>query len=188
MPLERSTSIIVLSYLLFGLFNFFQFGEFIVPVPYSELVVFLIVIISFIQNRKGLEKKHLFLLFYSIIGVIVHPFLSEIFLTPEQQNSLYDLLLFDILNIIKWILLTMFLASLTYNKEKHQLKLEWLIPTLMSFLCLFNFPLKYIAILFILIGLSAFYTLRKRTIVKDFLMEILIGIGIIYMINIFYWI
>ncbi|HLU86329.1 MAG TPA: hypothetical protein VKZ44_01150, partial [Taishania sp.] len=70
-------------------------------------------------------------------------------------------------------------------KEEHKLKIEWLLPCVLSLGLLFNPPLWYTNMLFILTGFSAFYTLRRRTVGTDFLMEVLIGIGVVYLMNCF---
>lgn len=185
-PSGKSVGIIVLSYLLFGLFNLFQFGAFVVPVTYNELIVFVIVSIVFSQNWKQLKSGHFLLFTYSLIGFGLHPFLWEIVLDQDQQSTFYDFILFDILAIFRWIFLTLFFLWLSYNRDENKLKVEWLIPALMTIGCFFNPPIWYISLLFIISGLSAFYTLSRRTIGTDFLMNILIGIGIIYLTSIFY--
>lgn len=185
-PSERSVGIIVLSYLLFGLFNLFQFGTFVVPVTYNEIIVFVIVSVVFAQNRKKLKFGHLLLFTYSFIGFGLHPFVWEIILNQEQQSTFYDFILFDILAVFRWILLVLFFLWISYNRDENKLKIEWLIPALMTIGCFFNPPTWYFSLLFIISGLSAFYTLRRRTIATDFLMDILIGIGILYLTSIFY--
>lgn len=186
-PSGKTISVVVLSYLLFGLFNLFQFGAFVVPVTYTELVIFIMVLASYVQNREQLRKYHLLLFIYALTGFILHPFLWEIFLNQEQQYTLYNFISFDILRIIQWILLALFFFSLSYNREENTLKIEWLIPAVLAIGCLFNPPMWYPALMFILSGLSALYTLRRRQVTEgEFTMEILIGIGVIYLINIFY--
>jgi hypothetical protein len=183
----KSVGIIVLSYLLFGLFNLVQFGVFVVPVPYTELIVFMIVSVVFTQNWKQLKRYHIFLFSYALIGFVLHPFLWEIFLNREQQFILVDSIFYDILRIIELISLITFFVLLSYDRDKNLLKIEWLIPAILGVVCFFNPPMWYLSMLFILSGLSAFYTLRRRTIGTDFTMEILIGMGIIYAVNLFYY-
>lgn len=185
-PSGKSAGIIVLSYLLFGLFNLFQFGVFVVPVPYAELVIFTLITVVFIQNWKELKSGHFLLFIYSLIGFGLHPFLWEIMLNQQQQSTFYDLILFDFLTIIRWISLILFFLWISYNRDENKLKIEWLIPALMTIGCFFNPPIWYFSLVFIISGLSAFYTLRRRTIGTDFTMEILIGIGIISAVNVFY--
>lgn len=181
----KSVAIILLSYLLFGLFNLFQFGEFVVPVVYTELVVFVMIAVSFLQNRKELTKTHLYLFTFSIIGLILHPFIWEIFLNQEQQLRLHHFIGFDILKILQWIALTLFFYFLSYDKAANKLKIEWLVPAALTLVCLFNPPMGYVHFLFILAGLSAFYSIRRRN-SDDFVMEIVVGIGILHIINSFY--
>lgn len=182
----KSVGIIVLSYLLFGLFNLFQFGAFVVPVTYNELIVFILVSVVFSQNRKDLKSGHWLLFAYSFIGFGMHPFLWEIILNQQQQSTFYDLILFDILAVLRWISLALFFLWLSYNRNENKLKIEWLLPAMMTICCFFNPPVWYFSLLFIISGLSAFYTLKRRTIGTDFIMDILIGIGIIYFTSIFY--
>ncbi len=186
-PSGKTISVIVLSYLLFGLFNLFQFGQFVVPVTYNALVVFVITCAAFIPNRKQLKTVHALFFMSASLGFMLHPFLWEIFLSQEQQFSLFDNTVFDVLKIIQCVILTTFFLMVSYNKEENKLKIEWLIPALLSAGCLFNPPMWYVALLFILSGLSAFYTLRRRTIGTDVLMNVLVGTGVIYLISIFYY-
>lgn len=185
-PSGKSVGIIVLSYLLFGLFSLFQFGVFVVPVTYSQPVIFAIVTIVFVQNRKQLKSGHVLLFIYALTGFVLHPFLWEIYLRQDQQYELYDSIGFDLLKIIQWIALTLFFLWISYNRVENKLKIEWLIPALLTIGCFFNPPVWYFSLLFILSGLSAFYTLRRRTVGSDFLMEILVGTGIIYFVNVFF--
>lgn len=187
-PSGKSVAVIVLSYVLFGLFNLFQFRTFVLPVTYTELVIFVLVSSVFVQHLKQLNAVHIVLLSFSLTGLIVHPFLWEIVLNQQEQYQLYDTLIFDVLNIIRWLLLSLFFLLLSYNREKHLLKIEWLIPAVLSLGCLFNPPMWYFSLLFILSGFSAFYTLRRRTVGSNFLMDVLIGIGLIYFLNVFYFV
>jgi hypothetical protein len=181
----KSVAIILLSYLLFGLFTLFQFGEFVVPVVYTELVVFVMVTVSYLQNRKDLTKTHAYLFLFASIGLILHPFIWEIFLNQEQQFRLRNFIGFDILKILQWIALTLFFYFLSYDRSANKLKIEWLVPAILTPVCLFNPPMGYVHFLFILSGLSAFYSIRRRNI-DDFIMEVLVGIGILNIINSFY--
>ncbi|NGF76901.1 hypothetical protein G5B10_13520 [Fluviicola sp. SGL-29] len=185
-PSGKSVTVIVLSYVLFGLFNLFQFGTFVLPVTYTELVIFILVTTVFVQHLKYLNRAHLSLFTFSLTGLIIHPFLWEIFLNQQQQYQLYDSIVFDVLSIVKWMLLALFFLLLSYDREKHMLKIEWLVPSLISLGCLLNPPMWYFPFLFIVSGFSAFYTLRRRTVGGDFTMDVLIGIGVIYFLNLFF--
>lgn len=187
-PSGKSVAVIVLSYVLFGLFNLFQFGVVVLPVTYTELVVFILVSVVLIQHLKQLTAVHITLFAFSLIGFILHPFLWEIALNQEHQYQLYNFIGFDLLKIVQWITLAVFFLLLSYNKAAHALKIEWLIPAVMSLGCLFNPPMWYFSLLFSIAGFSAFYTLRRRTVGGDFLMDVLIGIGVIYFLNIFFFV
>lgn len=182
----KAISIIVLSYLLFGLFNLFQHGYFLVPVTYNALVVFIIALAAFLPNLKQLKQVHVLFFTYSFAGCILHPFLWEIALSREQQFQLFDSLAFDVLRIIQWVVLIAFFLKTSYNRVENKLKIEWLIPAVFATGCLFNPPMWYICLLFIVSGLSAFYTLKRRTIGTDSLMDVLIGTGVIYLVSVFY--
>lgn len=185
---EKSIQLIILTYLMFGLINLFQHHAFLVPLTYSELFIFAIVAISFIQNWKQLEKAHFLLLGFSILSIVIHPFFWEIFLSVNQQADLYNSIIFDILKIVQWIALALFFFILSYNREENVIKLEWLVPTLMALVCLFNPPLWYVSLVFIIAGLSALYTVKRRSLTGSYVMTILMGIGIIHFVNFFYWI
>lgn len=187
-PSGKSVAVIVLSYVLFGLFNLFQFGVFVLPVTYAELVVFVLVVSVFVQHLNQLNAVHIILLAFSLTGLVIHPFLWEIILNQQEQYQLYDSIVFDILNIIRWLLLSLFFLLLSYDREKHLLKIEWLVPSIISLGCLLNPPMWYFSLLFILSGFSAFYTLRRRTTGSNFLVDVLIGIGVMYFLNVFYFV
>lgn len=184
----RSIQLIILTYIMFGVINLFQYHAFIVPLTYSALFVFTIIVISFTQNWKQLEKTHFLLLGYSIISLIIHPFFWEISLDVKQQTNLYNSIIFDILQIIQWIVLALFFFLLSYDREKNVIKLEWLVPSVMALVCLFNPPLWYISLVFIIAGMSALYTVKRRELTGNYMMDVLMGIGIIQFINFFYWI
>lgn len=142
--------------------------------------------VVFVQNWKQLQRPHIFLLTYALIGFLAHPFLWEIFLNQTQQFSLFNSLAFDVLKIVQLIVLAIFFFIESYDKNEHKLKIEWLIPAVLVLGCLLNPPMWYVSIVFIISGLSAFYTLGRRTIGTNFTMELLIGIGIIYAVNLFF--
>ena len=181
----KSISIVVLSYFLFGIFNLFQFGQFVVPITYVELFVFVLTLVGFAPHFKGLTKVHYTFLGFATLGVIIHPFFWEIFLDQQAQFSVQNNIIFDILRITQCLILALFFLLVSYNKAEHKLKIEWLLPCVLSLGLLLNPPSWYTNMLFILSGFSAFYTLRKRTIAPDFLMEVLIGIGVVCIINCF---
>lgn len=183
---KKSVSITVLSYFLFGLFVFLEYGEFVVPVPYNPLVVFLIVSTTFLANWKALSRPHYLLLIFATIGFLLHPFLWEITLNQAQQIQLFSSLIIDVLRGIQILTLVLFFVTVSYDKDANKLKIEWLLPAIMVVGCFFNPPMWYFSLIFIVAGLSAFYTLRRRTTTPDFLMDVLIGIGIIYLVSIFY--
>lgn len=185
-PSGKSVAVIVLSYLLFGLFNWVQFGAFVVPVTYTPLVVFAIIGISFVQNSKKLTKKDLFLFVFALSGLILHPFLWEITLSQQQQFVLYNHIGFEIIKIVQWVSLTIFFILSAYQLQTKKLLPEWLLLSMITLGCLFNPPSWYFSGLFILSGIIAFLWLRTRDDSHNFLMEILVGIGIIQLVNIFY--
>lgn len=184
----KTIQVVVLTYLLFGVFNLFQHHYFLVPVTYSELFVFVMIASAFVENRKAIDRFHWLLFGYSLFSFIAHPFFWEIFLNTTQQQQLFNTLLFDVVRIIQWLLLSAFFVLLSYDRDKNVLKLEWLVPAAMTLGCLFNPPLWYVALTFIISGLSAVYSIKRRLLVTGYIMPVLIGIGALQLINFFYWI
>lgn len=187
-PSGRTVSVIVLSYLLFGLFSLFQFGSFVVPVTYNELVTFIIVTVVFFQNQKQLKLHHLFLFVFALSEFILHPFMWEIFLDQEQQYKVYSGTGFDILRIVKWISLSVFFVLTTYRLKPKKPSPEWLLPAILAAGSLFNPPHWYFPIPFIAAGILAFWQLRKGENPQRFLLEILVGLGLIHLVNVFYFV
>lgn len=184
----KTISIIVLSYLLFGLFVFFEFGQFVVPVVYSPLFVFLMVTVVLFQRWKDRNAKMGLVLLYAIIALILNPFLWEVVLNQSQQHTLQNHLLLDVLKIIQWISVFIFFLLLAFNEKRNLFITFWLIPSVLSLGCLLNPPIWYFAIPFIVAGIVAIMRLQNKEVSNDYLMEILIGMGILNSINLFYWV
>ncbi|MCO5260489.1 MAG: hypothetical protein M9916_10130 [Crocinitomicaceae bacterium] len=184
----KTVQIIVLTYLLFGLFNLFQHHYFLVPVTYSELFVFALILIPFFQNWKQKERFHWSIVAFSAISMLIHPFFWEIALNSTEQQAIFSSIVFDGLKIIQWVLLAVFFFFVSYDRDKNVIKLEWLVPSIMTIGCLFNPPLWYISLVFIISGLSALYSIKRRMIVGEYIFPVLIGIGMIHFINFFYWV
>jgi|GEM_PF-4321568 len=181
----KSVAIVVLSYLLFGLFNLTQYGAFVVPVTYIELVVFILAIIPAFTDWKGVTKVHLSFFAYALLGLIGHPFIWEIMLDQQTQLELYNHVAFDIIKIVQITLLVYFFYCVSYDKEKHRLRIEWLVPAALSFGLFFNIGIWYLHLLFIMAGFSAFYAIRRREL-DESIFPVLLGTGILYLINTFY--
>lgn len=163
----KSVSIIVLSYFLFGLFILWEYGTFAVPVTYNDIIVFLIVLTTFLPKWKQLKATHYLLFSYAFFGFLIHPFLWEISLSQQQQFDFFHSIRIDIAKIIQLLSLILFFLVVSYDKKANKLKLEWLVPAVMSIGCFF-YPAWYLSLVFIVSGLSAFYTLRRRTTIPDF--------------------
>ena len=181
----KSVALVVLSYVLFGLFNLIQFGAFVVPVTYIELVVFILAIIPAFTDWKGVTKVHLSFFIYALLGLIGHPFIWEIMLNQQAQLALFDHLAFDIIKIIQIPLLAYFFYCVSYDKEKHRLRIEWLVPAALSIGLFFNIGAWYLHMIFIMAGCSAFYAIQRREL-DESIFPVLLGTGILYLINVFY--
>lgn len=184
-PTGKSVAVVVLSYLLFGLFNLTQYGAFVVPVTYIELVVFILAIIPAFTDWKGVNKLHLSFLIYALLGLVGHPFMWEIVLDQQAQLQLFDHLAFDILKILQIVVLAYFFYCVSYDEEKHRLRIEWLVPAALTIGLFFNPAAWYIHLLFMMSGFSASYAIQRRML-DDAIYPILIGIGILYTVNAFY--
>lgn len=181
----KSIATVVLTYFIFGLFNLLRFGEYLVPVTYIELFVFVICVIAFVQNKRQIKHFHYLFVAFASFSLISHPFFGEIVMSQQQQIAFYNSWIINILAAVKWLLLSFFFFLLCYDKEKNVLKIEWLLPSVLALACVLYDARWYVNFIFLLAGLSAFYTLRRRSIGKNFIMEILIGVGFLYLFGIF---
>jgi len=85
---NRAILIIVLTYILYGIINYFSLGVLIFPSPYIDFFVFGLSITLLVPLRESIKVAHILLILYSTLSILEQSFLWEIFLNQQQQESL----------------------------------------------------------------------------------------------------
>jgi len=128
---DRSITIILLVYFLYGAINYLAIGVFLLPVPYSDLVVLALVLTLFIFLQSSINLSQIALLIYAVCTVMEKPFLWELFMDQQQLERLFAHEEFVRLPIIGNVAFCLFLLSFWYGVHG-RLLLLWRIMVLAS--------------------------------------------------------
>jgi len=102
---NRAVLTIVLTYLLYGVINFFYSGFFLPPIPYTSLFVFALALTLFIPPRSPIKKIHITLLIVVSLLTFCDPFFWNIFLSMQQIEDILTHKYFYSIPIIQLIML-----------------------------------------------------------------------------------
>lgn len=182
----KTTALVVLTYVLFGLINLLQGGSFVVPVVYVDLFVFVLTSVVFLQEIKSMRLPQWIFFAYASLSFLAHPFIWEICFNQETFFSVIDHVAFDIMRAVKWLLLATSFLLIGYDKSKNVLKIEWLLMTLLALVPLFFSKSWYSCMLFVIAGWWAYYAIARRKEVEIFHYHVLIGMGVMYFVNLFF--
>lgn len=120
----RTVSLVILSLTFYAIYNFWQLGALLFPIPANDFVLFIIGFYLYLTEKNFGKDRVLLLLLMTII-LLKNPYNYTLFLDNRSLMSLDDIAYFDWLDILFILLLTTELARLFIKNRA--LKISWLL-------------------------------------------------------------